>query len=69
MLEKQTDEKQTFRRAVVLEVPYAEKDEAKNLGAWWDPEIRKWFVPAGIDPAPFERWRRKSAEVERRSNA
>ena len=41
---------------VVLDVPYAEKNRAKELGAWWDPDIRKWFVPAGRDPQPFARW-------------
>jgi hypothetical protein len=44
------------QRGVVLEVPYKEKDEAKALGAMWDPEMRKWFVPRGADPEPFEKW-------------
>ena len=44
------------RRRVVLNVPYREKDEAKKLGARWDPECRTWFVPAGFDTLPFSRW-------------
>lgn len=40
----------------VLKVPFAEKDEAKALGARWDAAIKKWYVPAGVDPAPFARW-------------
>ena len=43
-------------RGLVLDVPYGEKDMAKGLGAWWDPEIKKWFVPQGRDIAPFTRW-------------
>lgn len=27
-----------------LDVPYAEKDEAKKLGAKWDAEIKKWYL-------------------------
>ena len=47
---------ETVRRAAVLEVPFSEKDEAKALGAWWDPELKKWFVPQGRDLTLFERW-------------
>lgn len=39
-----------------LAVPFAEKDEVKQLGARWDPVQRLWFVPPGLSPAPFERW-------------
>ena len=28
-----------------LNVPYIEKDEAKNLGARWDPQRKKWYAP------------------------
>ncbi len=41
---------------VDLAVPYEEKDAAKALGARWDPREKVWFVPDGIDPAPFNRW-------------
>lgn len=27
-----------------LDVPYKEKDEAKSLGARWDPEKKKWYT-------------------------
>jgi len=39
-----------------LDVPYKEKEEAKALGAWWDSELKKWFVPRGLDTRPFTRW-------------
>jgi hypothetical protein len=33
-----------------LDVPYAEKDEAKAAGAWWDPDARRWYAPRpGLD--------------------
>lgn len=43
-------------RVTLLKVPYAEKDEAKQLGARWDPKRKKWYVPQGVDTAPFSRW-------------
>lgn len=39
-----------------LKVPYAEKDEAKALGARWNKERKMWYVPEGQDGAPFARW-------------
>lgn len=39
-----------------LAVPYAEKNEAKQLGARWDPAERAWYVPSGVDTAAFARW-------------
>ncbi len=44
------------KRGAILDVPYMEKEKAKALGAWWDPELKKWFVPAGKDTKPFEKW-------------
>ena len=29
---------------IILNVPFEEKDEAKKLGAIWDPEIKKWIA-------------------------
>lgn len=39
-----------------LIVPFAEKDEAKGLGAKWDAGARKWHVPNGKDKDLFKRW-------------
>lgn len=41
---------------VDLRVPFAEKDEAKRLGARWDAVRKVWFVPDGLAVAPFARW-------------
>lgn len=40
----------------IIHVPYAEKDEAKALGAKWHRDMRTWFVPSGVDLAPFSKW-------------
>lgn len=39
-----------------LKVPYAEKDEAKALGARWNQARKAWYVPDGQPTAPFARW-------------
>lgn len=41
---------------IFLKVPYAEKDEAKALGARWNPTRKCWYVPDGKDAEPFARW-------------
>ncbi len=40
----------------VLNVPFAAKDQAKALGAHWQPDQKRWVVSAGIDLAPFAAW-------------
>jgi len=39
-----------------LNVPYAEKEAAKALGARWDPAKKKWYAPADLDKMLFEKW-------------
>lgn len=41
---------------IYLNVPYAEKDQAKALGARWDAPNKKWYAPSGVDLAPFAKW-------------
>jgi hypothetical protein len=38
-----------------LDVPYAEKDQAKALGARWDPTARRWYAPPSAAPG-LQRW-------------
>lgn len=35
---------------------YAEKDEAKKLGARWDPTQKKWYYVNEADKTKFEKW-------------
>ncbi len=39
-----------------LKVPFADKDQVKALGAHWQPDQKRWVVPAGIDLALFTAW-------------
>lgn len=43
---------QEAQGAIWLWVP----DEAKAWGAKWDRQAHAWYVPAGIDAAPFAQW-------------
>ena len=45
-----------MKEEIILDVPFKEKEEAKMLGARWDPEIKKWYVPANQSARPFARW-------------
>lgn len=39
-----------------LDCPYSEKDDAKRLGAKWDPSRKVWYVVDPDDLQPFARW-------------
>jgi hypothetical protein len=41
---------------LLLTVPFAEKDQAKALGARWNAAKKKWYIPEGVGIAPFEKW-------------
>lgn len=41
---------------VYLNVPFAEKDAAKALGARWDPAHKKWYISPTLALAPFAAW-------------
>jgi Domain of unknown function (DUF5710) len=41
---------------IYLNVPFAEKDQAKKLGARWHPTRKQWYIPAETNPTPFARW-------------
>jgi N12 class adenine-specific DNA methylase/antirestriction protein ArdC/phage/plasmid primase-like uncharacterized protein len=48
----------------VINVPFKEKDDAKELGAKWDRQEKSWYVPAGVVLAPFDKWMQKPSEQE-----
>ena len=50
------------RGRVILNCPFAEKDRAKELGARWDVDLRKWFIPQGMPIDDFARWLPKGEE-------
>lgn len=52
-----------------LKVPFNEKDQAKALGARWNAESKHWYVPQGLDAAPFEKWFSNSPSPVASTNA
>ena len=52
-----------------LAVPFAEKDEAKRLGARWDGERKLWYVPDGVDAGAFGRWLPSEPDIGVRSSS
>ncbi len=46
----------TTPERVYLDVPYAEKEAVKKLGAKWDRHEKSWYVPAGIALEPLKQW-------------
>lgn len=42
--------------ALLLNVPFTEKDEVKRLGALWNPELKKWYVKYQKDYWKFKKW-------------
>lgn len=42
-----------------IEVPYKDKDIAKLLGAMYDGDKKKWYIPQGANVNLFEKWMQK----------
>jgi hypothetical protein len=54
---------------ITLQVPFPEKDQARQLGARWDPRRKVWYVPEGVDPAPFKPWIPQAMEPNLRASS
>ena len=54
--DEQTLQQNTRQQRTYLHVPFAEKEQARKLGARWDKEGRAWYVPAGVSLDAFRRW-------------
>jgi hypothetical protein len=39
-----------------LNVPFQEKDQAKSLGARWDPHLKTWYIDSDKDLKLFTKW-------------
>ena len=55
-------EQDAWNERTDLDVPFKEKDAAKALGARWDRKAQSWYVPPGVDVAPFARWAQGAAQ-------
>lgn len=41
---------------IFLQVPFSQKDEAKELGAKWDKEEKEWYFEGEELPKELDRW-------------
>lgn len=48
---------------VYINVPFAEKEQAKGLGAKWDKERKSWYVPEKLGPVAAEKHFKKWMDV------
>jgi hypothetical protein len=46
-----------------LAVPYDERQEAKAMGARWDPFKKAWYVGPGIEPEKIAKWEVRHQET------
>lgn len=42
--------------SLLLNVPFSEKDEAKSLGAKWDPILKKWYIDQKSNYYKYKKW-------------
>lgn len=39
-----------------VQIPFADKEKAKALGAKWDGREKSWYIPPGVNQEPFRQW-------------
>jgi len=65
--QEKRDSQATNPDRLYINVPFRQKDEAKSLGAQWDRARQSWYVPAGVDPRPFAKWRQDQDTARERA--
>jgi type IV secretory pathway TraG/TraD family ATPase VirD4 len=50
---------------ITLDVPFEDKDDAKERGANWDPDLKQWQMPTTLDKALFEQWLPEGASLQK----
>lgn len=48
---------------VYVQIPYADREQAKMLGAKWDKDQKSWYIPEGVNTALFARWMQPKQEA------
>ncbi len=54
---------ETAQEKTYINVPFSEKNEAKQLGAKWDRGEQSWYIPADVEQAHFSKWMQASADT------
>ncbi|AYV74030.1 MULTISPECIES: DUF5710 domain-containing protein [Bacillota] len=45
-----------MNKRIYLSIPYSEKEEVKSNGAKWDPKLKSWYIPEGVNLNDFQKW-------------
>lgn len=53
---------------IYLDVPYKEKDIAKELGAKWNHEIKLWYIESHLNKSLFNKWLKEDDKNIAQSN-
>jgi len=46
-----------------IDVPYKEKNEAKELGAKWSKEEKSWYIPPNVPAEQFSKWEKETSST------
>ena len=49
--------------SIQIEVQYNDKDKAKKKGAFWDNELKTWYIPDKKKITDFSEWLPEQADV------
>lgn len=52
-----------------LIVPFAQKDEAKRMGARWDGDRKVWYAPENVDISALAQWLPSEPDINVRSES
>ena len=47
-----------------VQIPFKEKEQARELGAKWDRQEKSWYIPADLDKEAFAHWLNPAPKVE-----
>lgn len=67
---KKAEEPETHKGPIFLNVPYKEKEKAKEVGAKWNAERKQWYFPEGAEVDPYYlAWWNAGAQEEKQKSA
>jgi antirestriction protein ArdC/phage/plasmid primase-like uncharacterized protein len=61
--------KNQIEQLTYINVPFREKNEAKQLGARWNRQQQSWYIPPGVASAPFAKWAQGAVEKSKEAQS
>ena len=44
------------QKLIYLDCPFEDGEDCKSIGGQWDPNLKRWYVRAGMDLEKFTKW-------------